>query len=114
MDVFLSLLLFFNKYFRVRFYFNGLAIYRAEKSLYISFMIIQFSCPCGTDKLDFILLSQFIKIVNICAKTHKNGRKINVDCKWSSKCESITRFSISGIAIHVEGLIVGALIHERK
>lgn len=37
-------------------------------------MIIQFSCPCGTDRLDFVLLSQFIKIVNICAKTYKKSK----------------------------------------
>lgn len=36
-------------------------IFREEN---VSFVIIQFRCPCVTDRLDFILLTQFIKIVN--------------------------------------------------
>lgn len=47
---------------------------------------------CGG--LDFILLSQFIKIVNIARRKEGKDEKINVDCKWSFKCEGKARFSI--------------------
>lgn len=60
-------------------------------------MIIQFRCPCVTDRLDFILLTQFIKIVNtnddkidtcnnkkwklmLIANDHLNGKALLAPC----------------------------------